>query len=392
MHYKIVHLPKETWKGHALPIDYTTDHIYEVSVGRTDSGFEMKMQLKALDTPVHHGPEEYDFPDKLYAEYWEDACAWGVIENDELVAAIETCPEKWSNRLRVTELWIDPKYQKKGIGRQLMNIAKEQARLERRRAVILETQSCNVNAIGFYLHEGFTLIGFDACCYTNTDIERGEVRIELGWFPTEKVKLSRDAVEIRSERPEDYHETEAMTRRAFFNKYRKGCDEHYLVHIIRQHPDYLPGLSRIAVLNGRIIGAIFYSKSWVIDGEKKHETVTFGPLCVEPEYQGCGVGEMLIRETLPLVAGAGYPGVIIFGEPDYYPKRGFKTSDHFGITTPDGRNFDAFMACEVVPGGFVGIRGRFHESDAFENIDQADVQAFDKQFPMMEEQYYPCQW
>lgn len=392
MEYKIIHLPKKQWQGHVLPIDYTTDRIYDVSVDRTDGGFQMKMQLKTLDAPVHHGPEEYDFPDKLYAEYWEDACAWGVVENDQLIAAIETCPEKWSNRLRVTELWIHPDYQKKGIGKALMNVAKEQARLERRRAVILETQSCNVNAIGFYLHEGFTLIGFDACCYANNDIERGEVRIELGWFPPKKRKLSRGEVEIRKERPEEYRQTECMTRRAFFNKYRQGCDEHYLVHVLRKHPDYLPGLSRVAVLNGRIIGAILYSKSWVIDGEKKHETVTFGPLCVDPEYQGCGVGEMLIKETLPLAADAGSPGVIIFGEPDYYPRHGFKTNDHFSITTADGKNFNAFMGCEAVPGGFAGITGRFHESSAFEKIDQADVDAFDLEFPPMDRMYFPCQW
>ncbi len=392
MDYKIIHLPKEKWKGQALPIEFTAKSIYDVAICRTDIGFEMKMQLKELDEPVHYGPEVYDYPDKLYADWWEDACAWGVVEEGNLVAAIETCPEKWSNRLRVTELWVHPKYQKKGIGRALMNIAKEQARLERRRAVILETQSCNVNAIGFYLHEGFTLIGFDSCCYTNRDIERGEVRIEMGWFPPKKERLSRKVVEIREERPEDYHETEAMTRRAFFNKYRKGCDEHYLVHVLRQHPDYLPQLSRVAVLDGKVIGAIFYSKSRVIDGEKMHETVTFGPLCVDPEYQGCGVGEMLIGETLSLAAEAGYPGVIIFGEPDYYPKRGFKTSDHFGITTADGKNFDAFMTCEAMENGFSGIKGKFHESDAFENIDQADVQAFDKLFPPMEEQYFPCQW
>ncbi len=64
-----------------------------------------------------------------------------------------------------------------------MEAAKEQAVRENRRAVILETQSCNVNAIGFYLHEGFTLIGLDTCCYSNEDIRRREVRFELGWFP-----------------------------------------------------------------------------------------------------------------------------------------------------------------------------------------------------------------
>ena len=78
---------------------------------------------------------------------------------------------------------MDPSLQKQGYGRALMEIAKQQARLARRRALILETQSANVNAIGFYLHEGFSLIGLDLCCYTNCDIRRKDVRLELGWFP-----------------------------------------------------------------------------------------------------------------------------------------------------------------------------------------------------------------
>ena len=118
---------------------------------------------------VNHTPEEYDFPDKLYEDHWENAYAWGVVIDGKLIAAIETCPEAWSNRLRITELWVDDEYQKQGIGHTLMEMAKEQLRRERRRAIILETQSCNVNAIDFYLHEGFTLIGFDSCCYKNND-------------------------------------------------------------------------------------------------------------------------------------------------------------------------------------------------------------------------------
>ena len=98
------------------------------------------------------------------------------------MAAIETAPEEWSNRLRITELWVDQCLRGQGIGHSFMELAKERARQEKRRAVILETQSCNVNAIGFYLHEGFTLIGFDSCCYRNNDLERKEVRVELGWF------------------------------------------------------------------------------------------------------------------------------------------------------------------------------------------------------------------
>lgn len=69
-----------------------------------------------------------------------------------------------------------------GIGHALIEMTKEQARRERRRAVMLETQSCNVNAVDFYQHEGFTLIGMDTCCYGNNDLQRKEVRLELGWF------------------------------------------------------------------------------------------------------------------------------------------------------------------------------------------------------------------
>ena len=170
MNFEIIHLPKEKWNGYCLPMEYTTEEYYDVSVAKKETGFSVELEKKKFDKPVHHFPEEYDFPDKLYEEWWEDACAWGVIEQDELVAVIETAPEKWSNRLRVVELWVKPEYQKQGIGHALMEVAKEQARLERRRAIILETQSCNANAIGFYLHERFTLIGMDTCCYANYDL------------------------------------------------------------------------------------------------------------------------------------------------------------------------------------------------------------------------------
>lgn len=180
MNYEIIQLPKEQWKGQTIPISYTIEEYYDIIVGRKANDFCVTMEKKRFDTPVSHSPEEYDFPDKLYEDWWEDACAWGICVQGKLIATIETAPEKWSNRLRVTELWVAPEYQKQGIGHALMEKAKEQARLESRRAIILETQSCNVNAVEFYLHEGFTLIGMDTCCYANNDLSRKEVRIELG--------------------------------------------------------------------------------------------------------------------------------------------------------------------------------------------------------------------
>ena len=81
-----------------------------------------------------------------------------------------------------TPIWVSDELRNKGIGKRLMDKAKEIAKNQKRRAIILETQSCNTSAIGFYLHEGFELIGFDTCCYTNNDIKRREVRINLGYF------------------------------------------------------------------------------------------------------------------------------------------------------------------------------------------------------------------
>ena len=144
---------------------------------------------------------------------------------------------------------------------------------------------------------------------------------------------------IRKETTEDYRKTEYMTRRAFWNLHGPGCNEHYLVHKLRESEAYEESISRVAELDGEIVGAIMYSKAKVVDGDKVHEVITFGPLCVEPTHHNSGVGGMLLEETISLAREKGYAGIIIYGEPGYYPKHGFKTCDNFGITTPDGSNF-----------------------------------------------------
>lgn len=187
---KIIPLPREQWKGTVVPIGYTTEEYYDVDMRKISDGgdiaYEIAIYKKRFETPVTHTPEEYDFPDRLYQEHWEKANAWGIVEECEgkqkLRACIETCPEEWSNRLMVTELWVHETIRRQGVGHALMSIAKEQALLQQRRAIILETQSCNVNAIAFYQKEGFEPIGFDTCCYSNRDMERKEVRINMGYF------------------------------------------------------------------------------------------------------------------------------------------------------------------------------------------------------------------
>ncbi len=177
MEYEIVPLPRERWTGHPLPIGYTTEWYYDVMC---DGFSTVTLEKKRFSSPVTHTPEEYDYPDRLYEECRQGAEAFGVVRGEELLCAVEIWREEWSNRLRVCELWVGEELRGKGFGRRLMELAISTARAEKRRAVMLETQSCNVNAIGFYRHMGFSLIGFDLCCYSNRDPERKEVRLELG--------------------------------------------------------------------------------------------------------------------------------------------------------------------------------------------------------------------
>lgn len=197
---------------------------------------------------------------------------------------------------------------------------------------------------------------------------------------------------IRKENEKDFFDVEYMTKRAFWNLYFPGCNEHYLVHILRESEDYLPELSRIAVLNGEVVGAIMYTRAYVSDGAQETEVLNFGPLCVDPKYHNQGIGKDLLETTMDLARKEGYKGIIIFGEPGYYPKFGFKTCDNFNITTKDSKNFDAFMAIELVKDGLKGVKGKFYESKTFEDLIPEKVEEFDKNFPYMEKLKLPGQW
>ena len=393
--YKIIHLPKDQWKNVPIPMRYTTDEYYDVRIQGDEKGFHVEFVKESLDVPVSHYPEEYDFPDKLYQDHWEKAYAWGVIEErdgkQELAACIETCPEEWSNRLMVTELWVHERLRRRGIGHALMAIAKEQAKLEHRRAIILETQSCNVPAMGFYLQEGFELIGFDSCCYTNRDIDRKEVRLDLGYFPR-KGRVKPEDILIREETEAEYHRVEEVTLQAFWNKYRVGCNEHLLVHKVRKSDAYVPQVSRIAEVDGEIAGVICYARAMLQNGGKQKEILTFGPLCVLPEWQGCGIGGVLLEKTLELAKMEGFEGVVIFGEPDYYPRHGVKNCVHFGITTAEGKNFDAFLGIELAEGGLADFGGRFIGPEVYEDISEEENREWTGHFCTPAEQRFPCQW
>lgn len=186
---------------------------------------------------------------------------------------------------------------------------------------------------------------------------------------------------IRKEKTGDFKQTEHMTMRSFWNKYWPGCTEHLLIRIIRESKDFIPELSRVAELDGKIVGAVYYTKAWIADGEKKHEIVTFGPLAVEPTLEGNDIGGELMRETIRLAKEAGAAGIVVIGEPNYYPRFGFRRASEFGITDASGKSFDALMILPLND-NFSTIKGKLVESADFEKLNDAHLlEEISKEFP-----------
>ena len=187
---------------------------------------------------------------------------------------------------------------------------------------------------------------------------------------------------IRPEQTEDFHNTELMTMRSFWNKYFPGCVEHNMLRVIRASADYLPQISRVAELEGKIVGAAFYTKAWIVgeDGVR-HEVAMLGPLAVEPTLEGNNIGGVLICETIRLAKEAGIAGIILCGEPGYYPKFGFKLMKDFGITDAGGNSYDAYL-CYPLSDEFATYKGHFEESPDFEKIeDSVALEKISKEFP-----------
>ena len=170
----ISELPKAQFQGYELVFSYESRAYYDLRLRSSENVFSVEL-VKTPCAPLHR-----EFTDRLFAAHWDDPHAWGLFDGRDLRAVMEVTPENWNNRLRITNLCVQDGFRRRGYGSLLITKAREIARSQRRRALILETQSCNTAAISFYLAQGFTLMGFNACEYSNEDPQRHEVRLEMG--------------------------------------------------------------------------------------------------------------------------------------------------------------------------------------------------------------------
>lgn len=170
----IVPLPKAAYEGHEIVFEYDSELYYDVRLYDTPEG--TSADFVRMPFPQ---AKRISFVCKLYEPFLDAPEAFGVFEEERLTAVVEISPEIWCNRLRITNLWVDEGLRRGGIGQKLIEHVKEIAQRRKARAIVLETQTCNAGAVAFYRSQGFTLTGFDALAYSNEDIERKEVRVEM---------------------------------------------------------------------------------------------------------------------------------------------------------------------------------------------------------------------
>ena len=173
---KIVELVKNDAYPERLISRYSTSSYYDLSICRGIGFWKIELVLKPLEEV-----REKTFEDRLFEDPVEEPRVFAALVNNKQVGWIELGFHKWNNRMRVWEFLVEEEFRRRGIGTLLMKHATKIAKEKGARMLVLETQTCNVPAISFYLKFGFELIGFDATAYSNEGIEKKEVRLELGF-------------------------------------------------------------------------------------------------------------------------------------------------------------------------------------------------------------------
>lgn len=197
--------------------------------------------------------------------------------------------------------------------------------------------------------------------------------------------------QIRNEIETDYALVEELTRRAFYNVYVPGCFEHYLVHIMRGHEDFIPELDFVAELDGQVIGSIMYTKARLTDEQgTEKEILTFGPLCVAPEYQRKGYGKRLMEHSFREAVKLGYEAVVIFGSPVNYVSSGFKSCKKYNVCVEGGKYPAAMLVKELIPGVLDGRKWIYHDSPVMA-VDEEAAQRYDDSLEKLEKKYQPSQ-
>ena len=189
---------------------------------------------------------------------------------------------------------------------------------------------------------------------------------------------------IRQEEPADFRCVENVIRDAFWNVYAPGCDDHYLIHRMRDTDAFVPELSLVAVLDGQIVGTVVNMRSHIEgDDGNRHEVLSLGPIGVLPGLQGKHIGSMLVRAVQQKARAMGFRAILLCGDHTFYGSNGFVRAEEWNIRTAENEFLDALHVCGLSDGAPSGLSGRYFEPDVY-NIDPTEAERFDRSFPSRE--------
>lgn len=192
---------------------------------------------------------------------------------------------------------------------------------------------------------------------------------------------------IRKEEEKDYRETENLVREAFWNVYRPGCMEHYVLHRFRNDESFVPELDFVTELDGKIIGQVIYVRSVIdCDDGRKIPVMTFGPISIAPEYKRKGYGKILLDYSMEKAKEAGAGALLITGNIDFYGKSGFVPALKKGIRYADDPTAEYFLVKELTDGFLDGITGSYKDPDGYFVCEKypEDFEKYEATFPKKE--------
>jgi predicted N-acetyltransferase YhbS len=233
---------------------------------------------------------------------------------------------------------------------------------------------------------------------------------------------------IRLERKEEYRKVENLVRESFWNVYRPGCSEHYVIHVLRDDPAFIPELDFVMyakesrdviqsncdegssaeaeesiptveedALTGEesvLIGQNIYMKTVIeADDGRVIDVLTMGPICITPHLKRKGYGKILLDYSLEEAKKLGYGAVLFEGNIDFYGKSGFDYASSFGIRyhdLPEDADASFFLCKELISGYLEDVTGVYQTPQGY-YVKDADVEEFDKEFPAKEKLVLPGQ-
>lgn len=204
----------------------------------------------------------------------------------------------------------------------------------------------------------------------------------------------KDNIVIRLEEKGEYRKVENLVRESFWNVYRPGCMEHYVLHQLRKDAAFVPELDLVLERDGELIGQnMFMKASIAADDGREIPIMTMGPICIAPQWKRKGYGKILLDYSLEKARKFGCGALCLEGNIDFYGKSGFREAREFGIRyhgLPEGEDASFFLCKELIPGYLDGITGEYTTPEGY-FVDEKEAEEFDRQFPMKEKKKLPGQ-